>query len=63
MNDFNWMHVVSTLAGHNFLKMEQVLEQNVVDVFSYMTYMQAKLNAEHAQEKFLEQISQSRHRR
>lgn len=57
------MHVVSTLAGHNFLKMPLVLEQNVVDVFSYMTYMQAKSNAEAAQEKFLEQISQSRHRR
>lgn len=57
------MHVVSTLAGHNFLKMETVLEQNVVDVFSYMTYMAAKMNAEMAQEKFLEQIEQSRRRR
>lgn len=57
------MHVVSTLAGHNFLKMETVLEQNVVDVFSYMTYMQAKMQAERAQEKFIEQIESSRHRR
>lgn len=63
MNDFNWMHVVSTLAGHNFLKMETVLEQNVVDVFSYMTYMMAKMNAEKAQEQFLEKIESSRHRR
>lgn len=57
------MHVVSTLAGHNFLKMETVLEQNVVDVFSYMTYMMAKMNAEKAQEQFLERIESSRHRR
>ena len=57
------MHVVSTLAGHNFLKMETVLEQNVVDVFSYMIYMTAKMNAERAQEKFIEQIESSRHRR
>lgn len=57
------MHVVSTLAGHNFLKMETVLEQNVVDVFSYMTYMMAKMNAEKAQEQFLEKIESSRHRR
>ena len=63
MNDFNWMHVVSTLAGHNFLRMETVLEQNVVDVFSYMTYMTAKMNAERAQEKFIEKIENSRHRR
>jgi hypothetical protein len=42
--------------------MEEVLEQNVVDVFSYMTYMQAKMQAERAQEKFLEQIQQSRSR-
>ena len=62
MNDYNWMHVVSTLACHNFLKMEEVLEQNVVDVFSYMTYMQAKMQAERAQKKFLEQIQQSRSR-
>lgn len=63
MNDFNWMHVVSTLAGHDFLKMETVLGQNVVDVFSYMTYMQAKVQAEKAQQKYVEQIENSRRRR
>lgn len=57
------MHVVSTLAGHNILQMESVLEQNVVDIFSFMTYMMEKQRAEAAQQKFLEQIEQSRHRR
>lgn len=54
------MHVISTLANHDFLKMETVLEQNVVDVFSYMTYMAAKMAAEKAQEKFTRQIEESR---
>jgi len=54
------MHIVSTLANHNFLKMEEVLNQNIVDVFSYMSYMQAKLIAERAQDKFIQQIENAK---
>lgn len=46
------MHVVSTLANHEFLNLERVLGYPVYDVFSYMQYSDARTRAENANMKF-----------
>ena len=46
------MNIVSTLACHDFLKLEVVLGYEVGDVFTYLQYLQAKSNAEIAEHKF-----------
>lgn len=56
LKDFNWLHLVSTLAGHEFLQMEKVIESNVEDVFSYLIYMKAKSSAEKAQNKLEDKL-------
>ena len=50
------MHIVSQLATHEFLRMEEVLSQNVVDVYSYLQYQDAKVKAENAQMKFTQEM-------
>lgn len=52
MKNYNWMHIVSTLAGGDFLKMETVLDSNVGDVFSFLCYLTAKTFAEREQRNF-----------
>ena len=51
------MHIVSTLANGEFLRMEEVLNQNVMDVYSYLQYIDAKVGAENAQMKFTQELS------
>ena len=51
MNDFNWLHIVSTLANHRFLDMDKVLDQPIEDVFTYISYLQSKIVAEKAPAK------------
>lgn len=51
------MHIVSTLANNEFLKMEEVLNQNVMDVYSYLQYIDAKVGAENAQHKFIMEMN------
>lgn len=50
------MHVVSTLANHQFLEMEKVIDSNVEDVFSYLHYMRCKGIAEKEQRSFEDKI-------
>ena len=50
------MHIVSTLAGDDFLKMETVLDANAGDIFSYLCYLTAKTFAEREQRKFVEKL-------
>lgn len=49
------MHIVSTLANDTFLRLEEVLSQPVCDVFTYLTYLSEKAEAEDAQYKFNKQ--------
>lgn len=51
------MHTVSTLANHEYLKMEKVLDENVMDVFSYLQYIDEKVRAENAQQKFIMEMN------
>ena len=46
------MNIVSTLANHEFLKLEVVLGYEVGDVFSYLQYLHAKNAAEIAEQRF-----------
>ena len=46
------MHIVSTMANHEFLKIDKVLEEKVIDVYAYLQYIDAKAEAERAQMKF-----------
>jgi len=46
------MNVVSTLSNHTFLKLGEVLDSEVADVFAYLQYLSAKNKAERAEEKF-----------
>lgn len=63
VNDFNWLHIVSTLANHRFLEMDKVLDQPIEDVFTYISYLQSKIVAEKAQEEFLRKINDARNKR
>lgn len=51
------MHIVSQLANHEFLKMEDVLNQTVTDVYAYWQYQDAKAKAENAQMKFMNDLN------
>lgn len=46
------MHIVSTIAGHQYLQIERVLSETVMDVYSYLQYIDAKARAEKAQYKY-----------
>lgn len=50
------MHIISTIASHNFLDLERVLNYNVMDVYAYLQYLEAKNKAESAQMKFTQEI-------
>ena len=51
------MHIVSTLSNHNFLKLGEVLDQNVMDVYAYLQYTDAKVKAENAQQKYISDMN------
>lgn len=51
------MHIISSLANHEFLRLEEVLDNNVMDVYSYLQYMDAKSNAERAQMRFEQELN------
>lgn len=51
------MHIVSTMASHNFLQLEKVLDYNVMDVFAYLQYLEAKVSADNAQMKYSQELS------
>lgn len=57
LRDFNWMHIVSQLANHEFLNLERVLDYNVMDVFAYLQYQDAKVMAEKQQMKFIQDMN------
>lgn len=52
IKDYHWMHIVSTLANHEYLKIDRILEEHVMDVYAYLQYIDAKAEAERAQMKF-----------
>lgn len=54
------MHIVSTLANHNLLQMERILDMSVEDTFSYLQYIDAKAKAESAQLKFERSMSKAK---
>lgn len=54
------MHIVSTLANHEFLKLDVVLEEKVMDVYAYLQYIDAKAEAERAQMKFHQEMNERR---
>ena len=54
------MHIVSSLANHQFLDLERVLDYNVQDVFAYLQYSDEKVRAEKAQTKFIQDMDKSR---
>ena len=54
------MHIISTLSNHNFLQLGNVLDENVVDVYAYLQYLDAKVRAENAQMKFTTEINNRR---
>ena len=54
------MHIISTLSNHNFLQLGKVLDENVVDVYAYLQYINAKVRAENAQMKFTSEMTRKR---
>jgi hypothetical protein len=48
------------MANHEFLNLERVLDYNVMDVFSYLQYINAKANAENIQQKFTMDLNKKR---
>jgi hypothetical protein len=54
------MHIVSTLANDRFLKLEEVLSQNIGDVLSYLTYLSEKSEAEEAQYNFQKKLNDAK---
>ena len=54
------MHIVSTMANHEFLKIDTVLEEKVIDVYAYLQYIDAKAEAERAQMKFHQEMNERR---
>ena len=54
------MHIVSTMANHQFLELEKVLNENVMDVYAYLQYLDAKVRAEDAQHKFLQEMEKNK---
>ena len=51
------MHIVSTMASHSFLQLEKVLDENVMDIYAYLQYLEAKARAENAQMKFTQEMN------
>lgn len=51
------MHIVSTMANHQFLELEKVLDCNVMDVYAYLQYLDAKVRAENAQMKYTQELN------
>jgi len=45
------------MASHNFLQLEKVLDYNVMDVFAYLQYLEAKVSADNAQMKYSQELS------
>jgi hypothetical protein len=54
------MHIVSTLANHQFLELEKVLDYNVFDVYAYLQYTDEKVRAENAQMKFTREMNKKK---
>ena len=54
------MHIVSILAGDDYMKMEKVLGEPVMDVFSYLDYSDARARAEKSQHKFLSDLEKGK---
>lgn len=54
------MHIVSTMANHEFLRMEEVLDKCVMDCYAYLQYVDAKAKAEKAQMKFTQEMNERR---
>lgn len=54
------MHIVSSLANHEFLNLEKVLDYNVMDVYAYLQYSDEKVRAENAQMKFQHEINKKK---
>ena len=54
------MHIISTLSNHNFLQLGKVLDENVVDVYAYLQYLDAKVRAENAQMRFTSEMNKNR---
>lgn len=52
LKNWNWMHIVNTVACGDFLKMEQVLDSNAGDIFTYICYLTDKSAAEKQQRDF-----------
>lgn len=46
------MHIVNTVACGDFLKMEQVLDSNAGDIFTFICYLTDKQSAEKQQRDF-----------
>jgi len=46
------MHIVNTVACGDFLKMEQVLDSNAGDIFTFISYLTDKSVAEKQQRDF-----------
>ena len=57
------MNVVSTLSNHTFLKLGEVLDSEVADVFAYLQYLSAKNKAERAEEKFHMELAKAKRKR
>ena len=54
------MRIISTLSNHNFLQLGKVLDENVVDVYAYLQYLDAKVRAENAQMRFTSEMNKNR---
>ncbi len=54
------MHIVSSLANHEFLNLEKVLDYNVYDVYAYLQYTDEKIKGENAQMKFINDMNKRR---
>ena len=52
LKNWNWMHIVNTVACGDFLKMEQVLDSNAGDIFTFISYLTDKSVAEKQQRDF-----------
>lgn len=45
------------MANHNFLQLERVLDENVMDIYAYLQYLDAKVKAENAQMKYTQELN------
>mgnify|MGYP007022386445 CR=1 FL=1 len=60
LKNYNWMHIISTLSNHDFLRIEDVLNQNVEDVYAYLQYLDAKVRAENVQQKYINDLNKNK---